>query len=197
MPMKPELPVTNILINFALVIISSNDYFSKLRYVNIIERFMAFKSKVQVSSKNYFDITYDTNARWNSYWYQIYEVVKLRPKRLLEIGIGNKTVSDYLKKVGVIITDSKTTPLRWGTSGVAISYSGFSPLKNYIGSPDIFGKEMPAECSGKLFEKRDCRIIRSTAGLQIEHPAHTPGLMFRHMRDAFKARQENFTMTEE
>lgn len=65
---------------------------------------MAFKSKIQVSSKNYFDITYDTNARWNSYWYQIYEVVKLGPKRVLEIGIGNKTVSDYLKKIGVNVT---------------------------------------------------------------------------------------------
>lgn len=65
---------------------------------------MAFKSKIQVSAKNYFDIAYDTNARWNSYWYQIHEVVKLRPKRLLEIGIGNKTVSDYLKKIGVNVT---------------------------------------------------------------------------------------------
>jgi len=44
-----------------------------------------------------------------------------------------------IKKLGVIITDSKTTPLRWGTTGVAISYSGFSPLYNYIGKRDIFG----------------------------------------------------------
>lgn len=45
-----------------------------------------------------------------------------------------------LKKVGVIITDSKTSPLRWGTTGVAIAHSGFSALNNYIGKPDIFGK---------------------------------------------------------
>lgn len=65
---------------------------------------MTFKSKVQVSSKNYFNASYDTKARWNSYWYQIHEVVKLKPRRLLEIGIGNKTVSDYLKKIGVNVT---------------------------------------------------------------------------------------------
>lgn len=47
-----------------------------------------------------------------------------------------------LKKVGVIITDSKTTPLRWGTTGAAIAYSGFAPLKNYIGTPDLFGKKL-------------------------------------------------------
>lgn len=45
-----------------------------------------------------------------------------------------------LKQVGVIISDSKTTPLRWGTTGVAIAHSGFSALNNYIGKPDIFGR---------------------------------------------------------
>src|SRR3989338_2939409 len=47
-----------------------------------------------------------------------------------------------LKKVGVIITDSKTTPLRWGTSGVAIAHSGFEALLDYIGTPDIFGRKL-------------------------------------------------------
>lgn len=47
-----------------------------------------------------------------------------------------------LKKVGVIITDSKTTPLRWGTSGVAIAHSGFKALHSYIGKPDIFGRKL-------------------------------------------------------
>ncbi|MFH1894603.1 MAG: coenzyme F420-0:L-glutamate ligase [Patescibacteria group bacterium] len=46
-----------------------------------------------------------------------------------------------IKKLGVIITDSKTTPLRWGTTGVAISCSGFSPLYDYIGKRDIFGRK--------------------------------------------------------
>lgn len=47
-----------------------------------------------------------------------------------------------LKNIGVLIIDSKTTPLRWGTTGLALSWSGFLPLKNYIGSPDIFGRIM-------------------------------------------------------
>ncbi len=47
-----------------------------------------------------------------------------------------------LKNVGVIITDSKTTPLRWGVTGVGIVHSGFEALNNYIGQPDIFGKQM-------------------------------------------------------
>ena len=46
------------------------------------------------------------------------------------------------KDFGVIITDSKTTPLRWGVTGIAIAHSGFEALNNYIGKPDIFGRKL-------------------------------------------------------
>ena len=45
-----------------------------------------------------------------------------------------------LEKIGVIITDSRTSPLRWGTTGTSLAHSGFSALNNYIGKPDIFGR---------------------------------------------------------
>lgn len=47
-----------------------------------------------------------------------------------------------LKNFGVIISDSHTVPLRWGTMGIALSYWGFYPLKDYRGTKDIFGREM-------------------------------------------------------
>jgi len=50
-----------------------------------------------------------------------------------------------LKNIGVIITDSKTTPLRWGVTGVALAHSGFSALNSYIGKPDVFGRLLKAE----------------------------------------------------
>ena len=56
--------------------------------------------KVQVPPNHYFNIEYDTKNRWISYWYQINEVINLKPKSVLEIGVGNKTVSDYLTKIG-------------------------------------------------------------------------------------------------
>lgn len=46
------------------------------------------------------------------------------------------------KDIGVIISDSKTTPLRWGTTGVCIAHSGFLALNNYIGKKDLFGREL-------------------------------------------------------
>lgn len=47
-----------------------------------------------------------------------------------------------LKKVGVIITDSKTTPLRWGVTGAVIVHSGFAALNDMIGTDDLFGKKL-------------------------------------------------------
>jgi dihydrofolate synthase / folylpolyglutamate synthase len=52
-----------------------------------------------------------------------------------------------LTNLGVIITDSKLTPLRWGVTGVALAHSGFQSLNSYIGQPDIFGRLMHAEKS--------------------------------------------------
>ena len=45
-----------------------------------------------------------------------------------------------VKKLGVIITDMTALPMRWGVIGGAIAYSGFKPLKDLRGKPDIFGK---------------------------------------------------------
>ncbi|OGG24639.1 hypothetical protein A3A79_05685 [Candidatus Gottesmanbacteria bacterium RIFCSPLOWO2_01_FULL_43_11b] len=47
-----------------------------------------------------------------------------------------------IKNLGVIITDSRLVPLRWGTLGIVLSWCGFSPLKDYIGKPDIFGRKL-------------------------------------------------------
>ena len=46
----------------------------------------------------------------------------------------------HLKKLGVIATDSHTTPLRWGVTGIAIGLAGIEPLKDIRGEPDLFGR---------------------------------------------------------
>jgi len=47
-----------------------------------------------------------------------------------------------IKDLGVVITDSKTSPMRRGTTGFSIAYSGIDPLRKYIGSGDLFGRKM-------------------------------------------------------
>ncbi len=52
-----------------------------------------------------------------------------------------------IKNLGVIITDSRVTPLRRGVVGMAISHFGFKPLKDYRGTKDIFGRKFEMETS--------------------------------------------------
>ncbi|MFX0209223.1 MAG: coenzyme F420-0:L-glutamate ligase, partial [Candidatus Hodarchaeota archaeon] len=46
------------------------------------------------------------------------------------------------KKIAIIIADSKTHPLRRGTSGFALAVSGFRPIIDDIGNPDLYGRPM-------------------------------------------------------
>lgn len=46
---------------------------------------------------HYNNIAYDTKERFCSYWHQINEIVSLNPEKVLEVGIGNGFVSDYLR----------------------------------------------------------------------------------------------------
>ncbi len=52
----------------------------------------------KVETGHYFSKSYDTKDRFISYWHQINEVIKLKPNMVLEVGIGNGFVSEYLKK---------------------------------------------------------------------------------------------------
>ena len=45
-----------------------------------------------------------------------------------------------INQLGVIFSDSHTTPLRRGTVGVALSWCGFKPFKDYRGQCDLFGR---------------------------------------------------------
>ena len=45
-----------------------------------------------------------------------------------------------LRNFGVITTDSRSFPLRWGVVGTTIAYCGFKGLNNHIGETDIFGR---------------------------------------------------------
>ncbi len=52
-----------------------------------------------------------------------------------------------VKNLGVILTDSHLSPLRWGVTGVSIAHSGFETLIDYVGKPDIYGRPLLVEKS--------------------------------------------------
>lgn len=104
------------------------------------------------------------------------------------------TVREYLCKrfsatfAGVIITDSRSFPLRWGTTGVSIAHSGFMALNNYIGHPDIFGRIMQMTKSnvadalsesavavmGEGSEQTPLAVIRDVPFVQFQKRNPTP-----------------------
>ena len=47
-----------------------------------------------------------------------------------------------IKNLGVISTDSHTTPLRWGVTGITTGLAGIKPLKDLRGTADIFGRKL-------------------------------------------------------
>lgn len=60
--------------------------------------------QIQVDPSHYDNMNYDSLKRFCSYWHQIYEVISLKPENVLEIGIGNGFVSNYLRKIGLKVT---------------------------------------------------------------------------------------------
>lgn len=47
-----------------------------------------------------------------------------------------------IKQLGILITDSTTTPMRRGVTGIALGWCGFMPLRSYVGEPDLYGRPL-------------------------------------------------------
>jgi coenzyme F420-0:L-glutamate ligase/coenzyme F420-1:gamma-L-glutamate ligase len=50
--------------------------------------------------------------------------------------------SNYGVRLGVIVVDSRVTPMRLGTIGLAIGASGLLPVRDLRGAPDIYGRKI-------------------------------------------------------
>lgn len=57
---------------------------------------------------------------------------------------------DKLQNVGVLITDSHTTPMRRGVVGMGLGWCGFQPLYSYIGKSDCFGHPLRVTIKNNL-----------------------------------------------
>jgi coenzyme F420-0:L-glutamate ligase / coenzyme F420-1:gamma-L-glutamate ligase len=61
--------------------------------------------------------------------------------------LSAKALRDQIKRrlgksVGVVIVDSRVTPLRLGTTGFAIGSAGFRPIRDIRGSLDLYGRKV-------------------------------------------------------
>lgn len=76
-----------------------------ITYLNRDRFWLKMGFKTQVDKNHYAGRNYDSLNRFVSYFSQISCVRDLKNlNTLLEVGVGNKTVSDYLKKQGYLVT---------------------------------------------------------------------------------------------
>ena len=78
---------------------------------NVKKRFREYMEHIDKGKRDvYFGKNYDSKRRFLSYWHQIEEARKIKPESSLEIGVGNKFTSDYLKKRDFNITTLDHNP---------------------------------------------------------------------------------------
>jgi F420-0:gamma-glutamyl ligase len=83
-----------------------------------------------------------------------------------------------IKEVAVIITDSNFLPLRWGSIGLALSYSGLEPVRSYSAEVDLFGRPLKLSRLNVL----DC--LATTAVLMMgEGAEQTPMALITDLLD--------------
>jgi len=94
-----------------------------------------------------------------------------------------------VKRLGVVSTDSHTTPLRWGVTGITIGLAGVEPTRDIRGHEDIFGREMKVTkvnqldaltgmavlLMGEANEQTPIVILRGYSGLEYSDTASMEG----------------------
>ena len=95
-----------------------------------------------------------------------------------------------IKHLGVIMTDSKLSPLRWGVTGYTIVHSGFQALNSYIGQPDIFGRLMQAEKSNIPDSLAAAAVIVMGEGNEQQPLAVINNLPFVNFQDKNPTQEE-------
>ncbi len=102
--------------------------------------------------------------------------------------IRSRLEQRYSCRLGVIIGDSRTQPLRLGCSGIALGVSGFIPVEDVRGTSDIYGKILritykavadnlvsAAELlMGETAERVPCVLIRGAPVIMVNESPDMP-----------------------
>ncbi len=71
-----------------------------------------------------------------------------------------------VQALGVTISDSKSFFLNWGVVGHAIAHCGFEPLRNYIGTEDLFGRTIKMSQSNVMQAVTTAAVIEMGEGAE-------------------------------
>lgn len=88
--------------------------------------------------------------------------------------LRNKIKEKTGKNTSVIISDTFGRPFRYGQTNVAIGFSGISPITNYVGTKDNFGRTL------RVTEIATVDEICSAAELVMKKSLHVPIVIIRN-----------------
>lgn len=126
--------------------------------------------------------------------------------------VSAKKILDFLRDtftltdIGVVVTDSHSTPMRRGAMGISIGYAGFSPTKSLVGERDLFDREFKIEVANLvdgiaaaanvvMGEGRECQplaIVRDLADVTFTDLIDIDHHMVPYKEDTFRVLYERF-----
>jgi len=100
---------------------------------------------------------------------------------------ANSDGKGRINRLGVILSDSRVTPTRLGTVGVAVSYSGIKPTLDMRGTTDLLGNTLVVTLRGVADQ------LATTAQLVMgESNEGRPIVIIRGFNDAFGEARNDF-----
>lgn len=128
--------------------------------------------------KHYSFSKYDYKTRWTSYWHQINEILNLVPKKVLEVGIGNKTVLNYLKNQGIeVLTLDINEKLKPDIVGNVLKMPFQDNSFDIILCAEIL-EHLPFEEFDKALEELE-RVSKKYVVLSLPHFGHSIKFSFK------------------
>ncbi|MFW5685018.1 MAG: coenzyme F420-0:L-glutamate ligase [Spirochaetota bacterium] len=77
-------------------------------------------------------------------------------------------------ELGVIITDSTTSPLRMGVGGIPIAHAGFRAVNDFVGTDDLFGRPLVMTRSNvAAAEQTPIALIRDVSFVEFQRRVPT------------------------
>lgn len=130
--------------------------------------------------------------------------------------LSAKNIREYLRerfnltRVGVLITDSQSMPMRRGATGISVGWSGFHPTINHIGESDLFGREMQVEVAnlvdgiaagatvvmGEVAELQPAVVVRDIPNIKFTANDTRDESFVPFAEDTFRVLYQNFLTSE-
>lgn len=120
------------------------------------------------------------------------------------------TKKNEIKDLGVVATDSHTTPLRWGVTGITIGLAGVEPLRDERGHKDLFSRPlhitqvnqidpltaMAVLLMGEAAEQTPIVILRGYTGIKFNARANMDGFNIPPEQDLYTPMLATLTKTQ-